>query len=253
MSKRVIIKLALIVMSCISQQAFSAGFFLFEQSASGLGNAYAGSAAVAEDATTIFFNPAGLSKLCRQQIVAGATGIFPYAKFHNNDSLLAPALGNGPLFGGNGGNAGRNALIGHLYYAKPWRCGLSFGLGISAPFGLITHYNSEWVGRYYATYSKLRTLNFNPCLAYRFNNCLSIGVGFSAMYAKADLRNAIDFGSILSAKTGKPIGQPQLGDGKGKVRGDSWGYGGNIGILWDITNCTRVGLHYRSEVKQHIK
>jgi long-chain fatty acid transport protein len=253
MSKRVIAKLALIVMSCISQQAFSAGFFIFEQSASGLGNAFAGSAAVAEDATTIFFNPAGLSRLCHQQVVAGVSGIFPYAKFHNDDSPLSPALGNGPLFGGNGGNAAKNALIGHFYYAKPWRCGLSFGFGMTAPFGLITKYDSEWVGRYHATYSKLRTFNINPCLAYSFNKCISIGVGFNAMYAKADLRNAIDFGSILFAQTGGMVGVPQLQDGKGKVTGDSWGYGGNIGLLWDITKCTRLGLHYRSEIRQHLK
>lgn len=253
MSKRILAQLTMGAMLCISQHAYSSAFFINEQSASNLGYAFGG-AALAEDASVIFFNPAGISKL-GQEVVACGNGIFPFAKFHNNNSIatLPPTVPPQLLRGGNGHDCGVKAFVGSLYYTRPLPCNFTFGLGVNAPFGLVTNYGDDWVGRYYASYSKLLTININPCLAYRFNDCFSIAVGFEAMWAKADLRNAIDFGSILFAATGGQLGIPQGQDGKGKVSGDSWGYGATAGLLWDVTSCTRIGFAYRSEIKQHIK
>jgi long-chain fatty acid transport protein len=234
-------------------QAHAAGFALIEQSVSGMGTAYAGSGSTAEDATTVWFNPAGMSKFCTPQIVSGVQGIFPRARFHNDDSTLSPGLGGTRLRGGSGGNCGVKAALPSFYYVRPLSCGWTFGLGVNSPFGLATHYESNWVGRYYGRYSKILTLNINPSLSYQICDNLSIGAGFNAQYLRATLTNSVDFGSIIFALTQGQLGARQGQDGRAKIKGDSWGFGGNVGLLWDINCQTSLGLAYRSEIRQHIK
>lgn len=237
----------------MTHQAHAGGFALIEQSVSGMGTAYAGSAAIAEDATTVWFNPAGMSKICTQQVVFGVQGLFPSAKFDNDDSNMAPGLGGILLTGGDGHDAGVNAALPSFYYVRPLNCGFTFGLGVNTPFGLSTHYESDWVGRYYARYSKIFTVNINPSISYRICDNLSIGAGFDAQYIRATLTNSVDFGSILFALTQGQLGVRQGQDGRAKVKGDAWGFGGNVGLLWDVNCNTSVGLTYRSEIRQLIK
>ncbi|HYN26686.1 MAG TPA: outer membrane protein transport protein, partial [Burkholderiales bacterium] len=96
------------VLGGASGLASAAGFALIEQSGSGMGNAFAGAAATAEDASTIFFNPAGLTKLEGRNFAVAGHVIGLSAKFTNNGSSTAPAT-IAPL-GGNGGNAGDTAF-----------------------------------------------------------------------------------------------------------------------------------------------
>ncbi len=109
---------------------------------------------------------------------------------------------------------------------------------------MTTDWGRTWVGRYHATKSSLLTININPSVAWRVSEKLSVAAGVNLMYAQAELGNAIDFGAV--------VGQPQTADGHVTVDGDSWGYGWNVGLLWEPTACTRVGVHYRSRVKQEI-
>lgn len=233
MSGKKLTKLAFIALMGCTSFAQAAAFFLIEQSVSTMGNAHAGAAASAEDASTIWFNPAGLTRVCGTQLVAGGNIIIPKAKFHNDDSLLAPGV---PLTGGNGHNAGEAAFVGATYLSHQINNCLTVGLGISSPFGLVTDYGHEWVGRYYAIRSAMLTININPSIAYKINECWSVGVGVSAMYLHAKLTNAINFGSFGP-------------DGIARVKGNSWGWGANAGILWEPYCGTRFGLSYRSEVK----
>src|SRR3989442_10095038 len=136
--------------------AQGAGFALQEQNASGLGHAYAGGAAAAEDVSTIFFNPAGLVRLQTTQVVVAGNIICPSAKFHDNGSQPA---GFGQPLGGNGGDAGSCAGVPNLYVGVPFTDKWSFGLGVNVPFGLQTDYDSDWIGRFQATKSKLETVN----------------------------------------------------------------------------------------------
>src|SRR2546422_6622828 len=84
----------------------AAGFQVNEQSARGLGSAFAGEAAAAEDASTIFFNPAGMTRLSGTQFVSSGFVIKPTGNFHNEGSRLNSAVGGGALGGSNDGNRG---------------------------------------------------------------------------------------------------------------------------------------------------
>jgi long-chain fatty acid transport protein len=236
--------------------ASASGFALIEQSVSGLGNAFAGGAAIAEDASTIFFNPAGMSRLQGTQFIVGGNLIMPSAKFHNEGSThVLQQLTKTPLSGDNGGDGGVSRVTPNLYVTRRINDRFTVGIGINAPFGLATDYGSTWVGRYHAIESDMMTININPSVSYKVNDRLSVGAGVSAQYIKATLSNAIDFGTLDAAGLlpGVPKGAlhlvPQMADGFAELEGDNWGIGFNLGLLYEISPATRFGLAYRSRVK----
>lgn len=246
-------KIGFLLSALLYSNASASGFALIEESVSAMGNAYAGAGTSAYDASILYFNPAGITKICGNQAVAGVHFVIPSSKYHNKEAYpyLSP---NTPMTGGDGGDAGKFAPVGNLYAVSNCNNRIFYGIGVNSPFGLETVYDGDWVGRYYSLKSAILSININPTIAYRINDCLSIGAGFSAMYFHAKLTNAVDFGSILYALTHNPnIGVPQGADGNAKLTGDSWGWGGNVGLLWDMTPCTRVGLSYRSQVRQHVR
>jgi long-chain fatty acid transport protein len=216
--------------------AHAAGFALIEQSASGMGNAYAGGSAVAEDASTIFFNPAGLTYIQGTQAVGALHLIKPSADFNNNGSV--PANFGKPL-GNDGGDAGDLAFVPNAYFKMDLTDRIMFGVGLNAPFGLKTEYDESWIGRFQAVKSEVKTININPALAFKVNDHLSLGFGVSAMWAKAELTNAVNLGPF--------------GVGFGTVKGDDWGFGFNLGAIYQATADTRFGVAFRSKVEQHLE
>lgn len=254
------------ILTTLSSASMAAGFALIDQSASQMGNSFAGGAAVASDASTIFFNPAGLTRV-PHQFVGGIHAIEPSSKF---DGAATDPLGN-PVSGGNGGDAGDLGLVPNLYYNLPLGNGLFSGLGINVPFGLSTEYDDDWKGRYHAIKSEVKTVNINPTLAYRINDLVSVGAGVSLQYIDAELTQAVDQGSLcrpaLMAPPPAGLGldfaaadaacnsmglTPQGNDAKAKVEGDNWAGGYNLGVLLQPTDSTRIGLAYRSKVKQQL-
>jgi long-chain fatty acid transport protein len=231
-----------------AQSLPASGFYLIEQSVSSMGTAYAGAAAVAEDSTTIFFNPAGMTRLCHAEVALGGHLVMPSAHFHDDGSKINPPQVPIPLNGGDGGNAGDVGFVPNFYYVQPCGAGLVLGLGINAPFGLSTSYDNDWKGRYYGVKSELLSININPSVAYKVLNCLSIGAGFDAMYINAKLTNKVDFGYI---GTQNPAFS-QKADGFAKLTGDSWALGFNLGVLYEHSECTRIGIAYRSGMTQDI-
>ncbi len=215
--------------------AQAAGFALIEQSASGMGNAYAGAAATAEDASTIFFNPAGMTYVEGTQVVGALHLINPNAEFNNKGSIAAN--GGRPL-GDEGPNAGDLAFVPNFYYKRDLTDNVKFGLGLNAPFGLKTEYDDKWMGRFQADKSEVKTININPSIAFKVNDQLSLGFGLSAMRAEATLTRAVNFGPF--------------GEGAVKVKGDDWGFGFNLGAIYQVSTDTRVGVAYRSKVEQHL-
>jgi long-chain fatty acid transport protein len=237
-----------------ANSAGASGFAIIEQGVGGLGSAYAGSAALADDASTIFFNPAGMTYLSGQHVEVGGHYIVPRARFTNQGSTLSPALpapiGGLPLSGDNGGDGGESAFVPNLYYALSLNEDLKVGIGLLAPFGLTTKYNRTWVGRYHGVESRLHMLNINPSIAYRLNPSLSLGGGISIQRVEATLGNAVDFGTLFASSLGTT---PQDADGYAEIEGDDWGYGFNLGLLYSPAERARFGLAYRSGIRHRIE
>jgi len=236
----------------LSSQAFSAGFALIEQSVKGLGTAFSGASAIAEDPSTVYFNPAGMTLLEGQQIQAAAHVIVPSAKF-SGTAATSPALGSIPISGNDGGQGGLSAVAPNLYYTYNPGNGWVYGIGINAPFGMATEYDDGWVGRYHALKSDVKTININPSVAYRVNENLSLGAGVNAQYLDAELSNAVDFGSIAFAQSGGALGTPTQQDGKVVLKADDWAYGFNLGALYEFSKATRVGVSYRSRMEYTVE
>ncbi len=218
-------------------QAQASAFALIEQSASGLGTSYAGAAAAAEDASTIFYNPAGMSLLPGgMQVSAGLALINLSAKFSDSGSSTAPP-GIGSL-GGNGGDAGGLSAVPNVYFAMDLAKDWKFGVGVSVPFGLKTEYDPTWVGRFQAIKSDIKTYNINPSVSYKLDDKTSFGFGLNYQKIDAELSRAVVIGP--GAET------------VATVKGDDTSWGFNAGAMFQPTPDTRLGVSYRSSIKYNV-
>lgn len=244
-----------ISMACAAASAAcdarAGGFMLQEQSQLEIGRAFSGGAAAADDPSTIFYNPAGMTELPGIQIATGATALF--IDSHQRDlgsTISRPAVGPlagsavaAPISGGNGGNPFAPIVPVPTTYASTQigQSRLWLGFGLSAPFGLKLRYAPDFVGRYNSTYSNLLTLNAQPSFAWRVNDSLSIGGGLDVQYADVTLEGAMPSSSSGGSDT------------KAKLSGDDIALGWNAGVLLKLDGGLRIGLHYRSQVKHDLK
>ncbi|GLT23552.1 fatty acid transporter [Zoogloea oryzae] len=226
----------LVAAGLASGQAAAAGFQLLEQNASGIGNSYAGSAAVAENASTIFFNPAGMTQLKDREVSVGMSAVRPTFKFDNRGSSVG-VLGSA----GEGNDAGSWAFIPNAYMSWALTKNLYAGLGIGAPFGLVTEYDNPWLGGAQAIKFDIKTVNLNPSLAYRINDKISVGGGLSYQKMKVEyIRQATVTSAALAATTATL-----------SADNDAWGW--NVGALFTLSPTTKVGVSYRSSIKHDLK
>lgn len=223
-SHRLVVGLAATVASC---GALASGFQLQEQSASGLGVAYSGMAAAVQDASTVFWNPAGMSWLPGGGVVLAANYVIPSFKFTGS-----PGASTYEAFG-NGGDGGVPALVPAFYAYTTLSPQLAVGLAVNAPFGLSTEWDSQWAGMFYAIRSKVQTLNINPVISWKVNQYFSLAVGVSYEQLKATLTNAVT---------------PLIPTAQGRLDGSEWGWGWNAGALVDFGQGTRLGATYRSAI-----
>ncbi|OGT23436.1 MAG: hypothetical protein A2342_09690 [Gallionellales bacterium RIFOXYB12_FULL_54_9] len=210
--------------------AVASGFALIEQSGSGMGNAYAGGAASAEDAATVYFNPAGMSRLKGRQVAAGGSLIGVSTVF--SDAGSSPALGR-PT-GSAPGNVGGWSVLPNAYVTMALNDRAHIGLGINAPFGMKTDYTAGWTGRFQAMKSSIETINLNPSLSYQVSDALALGVGISYQQLRATLSNVRSFGGA--------------GEGVSTMSGSGSDYGANAGVLLDLGGAGRLGVAYRSAI-----
>ncbi len=248
-----------------STQVFSSGFALIEQGASGQGVAYAGAAAVGEDASTVFFNPAAMTRLSGQQIVVAGHIIAPKYDFTNTGSTTAfgtPILdyagtGTAPNSGG-----GQTAFVPNFYWAAALDNGLHVGVGVNVPFGLSTEYDGGWIGRYHGLKAEISTINVNPTIAWKATDSVSLGIGFSYQYIDIDITNNLDSlyfcggaQQINPAATCSAYSVPGNAsqDSMIGLAGDDSSIGWNVGVLFDISDKSRLGLAYRSAIKHNIE
>ncbi len=251
MHNKIVSLLSVSGLTVASGMAQAAGFALIEQSASGMGNAYAGGAAAAEDASTIYFNPAGMMRLeGRAQALAAIHWISPQADFtdqgsHKNDAVLNIPPVDTPLTGNDDG--GVDAVVPNLYYVATLSDKTRLGLGINAPFGLSTEYDKTWAGRYHAIESTMMSVNINPSFAAQVTERLAFGFGFNFQFVDVTLSSAIDQRTLSAGAI--PV------DGYATLTGDNYGRlntGVNAGLLYQAGVATRLGLAYRSRIKHHV-
>jgi long-chain fatty acid transport protein len=213
-----------------AQTAWSAGIGLYETGAPDLGTASAGRAAMAADASTVATNPAGMTMLDRSQLMISSGAMLPSINFDRGSDTKVPEGGGG------GGNAGVFFPIGGVFYAHKLSDRVWLGIAADSIFGLASDYSQNWVGRYYLTNSSILTGQVNPNIAYRVNDWLSVGAGFS--FSVARLKTQAKVNNVL----------PRFGDGG--LSFESWdeAFGGNVGILLQPVSRLKIGLTYNSPV-----
>lgn len=243
--------------------AAAAGFALLEQSASRLGTAFSGTAAAADDASTLYYNPAGLLRLPQAEALVSLSGVNIGSEFDNRNSQ--PALGQ-PL-GSEGGDAGGWNAVPSAYLALPFNPDLAFGVALNAPFGLKLEYDADWMGRFHALDSQIETYNLNPAVAWRVNDRLSFGIGANYQRIQAELTNAVNYTAAVGQGLQQLVAAGQLSpdavpsllaanaglEGHARVRGDDSAWGYNLGMLFSFSPDTRVGLSYRSAIDYQLR
>lgn len=284
---KTVLRTAIVAATLAPALTMASGYKLNEQSAAGMGTAHAGRAAMAEDASVVFYNPAAMTELDRAQLTAGFTYIKGNGEFTGN----ATNVGGQPITGANdsdvysdGGNYLGEAFVPFFYYTRPVNDKLSVGLGIFAPFGTSTNYEDDFVGGGFADETSLKSLEIAPAFAYKVNDQLSIGGGIDIVYMEGLLSKHVDSipysaaadagydatyaGNIAAGATpaqataaaeaavgGLTASSPVLDSSNAgfenhfEVSGDDWGYGWNIGLYYELSETTNVGFTYRSEIE----
>ncbi len=243
MTQRTTMKLIpALLLVAFSGSASASGFQLLEQNLSGLGNAYAGSAAVAENASTIYFNPAGMTQLQDREVSGGLAAIGPSFKFKDKGSSVAYLGG-----AGDGGEAGGWAAVPNGYVSWALTKDLYVGLGVGAPFGLKTEYDDRWLGAAQSIKFDIKTININPSIAYRVNDKVSLGAGLN--WQKVEAEYVRIAGVATPAALGGPDARLSHVVSTMKLDDDAWGW--NAGALFTLSPSTKVGVSYRSQIKYH--
>lgn len=227
--KKVMLKTTLsLAVAMASTQIFASGFALNEQSISGMGTGFAGRSSSADDASTVFGNPAGMSRIKRQEVTGGIAAI-------DASSDIKDAQGAHP--GTNKGDMVPFTAVPMGYYVKPIDDHWAFGLGVYAPFGLITDYENGFQGAGFGSKSEVKVVTFQPTVSYAFNDKVSIGFGPTINRIGGTLESDV----------------PLFGNTHVKIKGDDVALGYNFGVLVQATDTTRVGLTYHSKVKYKIE
>ena len=236
---------------CVAADAQGDGYKVGAESIIGIGRAGAGGAPMAGDASVNHTNPAGIISLAGREFVTGLTYIHPEVDFEPGSSTL---FDGSALTGTDGGNAGTPALVPNMHIVIPVNKVLAAGFSITSQYGLVSDYHPNFIDRYELVNASLFGVNFNPSIAWKLSESISIGGGLNIAYGRQKLRQAIDFGSVCAAALGGATCAAGFGlvpgqsDGLARVRLDDWAMGFNLGVNFDISPSTRVGLGYRSKL-----
>ena len=214
----------------LSNATFSAAFQFYELGTSIIGTAGVGQAAVSNDASTSYFNPAGMTQLAGSQYLVGTQLFFP--EIHITKNNLNTFTGD------NGGNAGALVPGGAMYYVGDLFSNLKMGVSFTSPYGGLLNYSDGWIGRFNVEFSQFYVLNLNPSIAYQLNDWLSLGLGFAIEYA--NLRQTTALPAV------------HAGDGQINVKVHDFSPGFNAGVLFSPTDITKIGIAYRSQIKHNM-
>lgn len=248
------VSILLLISLLYSSISYAGGYELLEQSGESVGLAYAGSATGYGDASEVFFNPGALPELDGTHVSAGTILYMPRTKFTNEGSSYIEELGGGKISGSPSQEIEEKSLVPNIYFSHQVDSKIVFGLGVNSPFGLATKFDSDWIGRYHSIESSLTTLNVNPALGFRVSETLSLGILSQLMYAKATLKDAVDFGAIGISALGPELGlasglTPGSSDGLVEISGDDWGFGYGVGALYQPTSALKLGFAFKAPIR----
>ena len=224
-----------LAVSSASGYALANGLAINEQSISGMGTSFAGRSSSAQDASTIYGNPAGMSRLGREVSVGGA---YIHAKIDIKDANGRYANGQ-QVPGTNDGDMVPNSVVPFGYFVTPVDDRLHFGLGVYVPYALISNYEHAFQGRYQGQASKVEVITIQPTVSYKITDKVAIGFGPTINRIEGKLNSNVNFGSTQ--------------DGQVKIDGDDTAYGFNVGLLADLTDDLTFGLTYHSKVSYKLK
>jgi len=301
-SRLTLTALTLVAAGAFAPQAQASGFQLREQSPLSQGNAFAGVSAGGGDISALFFNPAVMTQYDGWQFSMGGTYVGLGAKFEGATATRTPVLlglgfQSAPVTGtslntisgpSSHGNAAISAVLPEFNIMYSVSKDLKLGLSMNVPYGLTTEYDANWIGRYHALKSELKTIDIAPSIAYRVSNSVTFGAAFIVRKAEAELTNAVDYGTALALKVGgalagaglstvspgpgqnSPVANVAMGlpnatfgtpgyaipgawDGKAGLKGDGWGYGWKAGIIFEPSKDLRIGLAYQAAMDMTLK
>lgn len=253
-------------LSAMSASALASGYRFGSQSVDAQGTADA-NGAEANDASTIFSNPAGMSRLEGTQINAGLTVVVPHSTYNDTGSTRFTKT---PTGGTAADEYAPNAVAApSLYLSKKINAQWVAGFGMFVPYGAKLDYGSTWNGRYALSNIKLESIALNPSVSFKLNEQHAFGFGITAEHMKAELSQAVDVPGSVAALTGtangaalikqivalggNPAALAAVKDGRGANDGKDWGYGFNLGYLFTLDESTRFGIAYRSSIAHSLK
>lgn len=220
---------AAVMAVCAASAAHAAGFMLTEQSAGALGRAYAGAGVDGTDISGVYYNPATMTLHPGTTIQAGFVGIGLDLAYESNDGSVTE---NGQY---------NTQAIPHGYISHQLTDNMWIGLAMTVPFGMGTEYGNNWDQADRGISAEVLTFDFNPNVAWKVSDKLSIGAGMSIQYAAADLKMRHDLAK----------GAPKDGSFDSEIDADSIAWGFNVGLMWSPLENLRFGLSYRSKVSHH--
>lgn len=236
-----------VAVALVSTSAWSAGFQLNEFSSSGLGRAYSGEGAIADDAGNASRNPALIMMFDRPTFSAGAIFVDPGVDITGRSPTGASL---------NSDNIAPTAWVPNMHFVAPINDQFGWGASVTSNYGLATEFGDNYAAGAFGGKTDLETLNLNLSGAYRLDSHWSFGVGFDAVYAKAKIeRYAGDLGKVVAGSGALPPALARQVAGIpadtqiAYLKGDVWGFGWNAGILYELDKNNRYGFTYRSEVK----
>lgn len=223
---------AAVMAVCAASAAHAAGFMLTEQSAGALGRAYAGVGVDGTDISGVYYNPATMTLHPGTAIQAGFVAVGLDLAFEGEDK-------DGNLTTENGQY--NTQAIPHGYISHQLNDSMWVGLAMTVPFGMGTEYDDNWDWGNRGISAEVLTFDFNPNVAWKVSDKLSLGAGISIQYAAADLKMRDEV---------KHSGQ-SVGTVNGEVDADSWAWGFNVGLMWSPLDNLRFGLSYRSKINHN--
>lgn len=221
------------LLSLLASSAFASGFKLEFQSPAVLADA--GDAAVIDDASTNWYNSAGLVYL-PQQLVGSMIDVYSDTKYGGIATTPATAVGTATSVGGTA-SAHNNSFLPAFHYVYPFKERFAAGLSVVPAWGLIEDFGNSSIVRYDLTRIYTRTIDVAPSLSARINHQWSVGLGPDFHYFTVQSRS----NSHTNLATGTT-------DSIGRFTADDWSYGAHAGVMYQVTDATRVGLNYRSKI-----